>query len=139
MAEESAEQRRQTMSAKKKFKTVDEYIESQPDDTKRALQALRAIIMKTVPDATELFNYDIPAYALVKGGKRDKQIMIAGYKTFVGFYTGTGILEHFSKELAGYKVGKASVQFPNNQPLPKTVIVKIINFKRTSLADSPKS
>ncbi len=127
------------MSVKKKFKTVDEYIESQPEDTKRTLLALRAIIMQTVPDATELFNYDIPAYALVKGGKRDKQIMIARYKTFAGFYTGTGILEQFSKELASYKVGKASVQFPNNQPLPKTLIVGIIKFKKATLTDSSGS
>ncbi|MGH9970133.1 MAG: iron chaperone [Pyrinomonadaceae bacterium] len=127
------------MSAKKKFKTVNEYIESQPEDTKRTLLALRAIILKAVPDATELFNYDIPAYALVKGGKRDKQIMIAGYKTFAGFYTGTGILQHFSKELAGYKVAKASVQFPNNRPLPKTLIVEIIKFKKKTSTDSSKS
>lgn len=53
------------MSAKKKFKTVDEYIESQPEDTRRTLLALREIIMEAVPDATELFNYDMPAYALV--------------------------------------------------------------------------
>jgi len=127
------------MSAKRKFKTVEEYIESQPEDTKKTLLALRTIIMKTVHDATELFNYDIPAYALVKGGKRDKQIMIAGYKTFAGFYTGTSILEHFSKELAGYKVGKASVQFPNNQPLPKALIVEIIKFKKKTLTDSSRS
>ena len=135
-SETGAKQRGQTMSAKKKFKTVDEYIESQPEDTKRTLLALRAIIIKAVPDATELFNYDIPAFALVKGGKRDKQIMIAGYKTFAGFYTGTGILGHFSKKLAGYKVGKASVQFPNNQPLPKSLIVEIIKFKRKTLTAS---
>jgi uncharacterized protein YdhG (YjbR/CyaY superfamily) len=119
------------MIAKKKFKTVDEYIESQSEDTKRTLLALRAIIMQTVPVATELFNYDIPAYALVKGGKRDKQIMIAGYKTFAGFYTGTGVLEHFARELAAYKVGKASVQFPGKRPLPKALIVEIIRFKLT--------
>ncbi len=65
--------------------------------------------------------------------------MIAGYKTFAGFYTGTGILEHFSKELAGYKAGKASVQFPNNQPLPKTLVVEIIKFKKKTLTDSSKS
>lgn len=127
------------MGAMKKFKTADEYIDSQPEDTKRTLLALRAIIMQTVPAAAELFNYDIPAYALVKGGKRDKQIMIAGYKTFAGFYTGTGILEHFSKDLAGYKVGKASVQFPNNQPLPKTLIAEIIKFKKETLTGSSES
>jgi len=127
------------MSEKLKFKTVEEYIESQPDDTKRTLLALRAIIKKAIPDAKELFNYDMPAYALVKCGKRDKQIMIAGYKNFVGFYTGNSILEHFSDELVGYKVGKASVQFPNNQPLPEELIIEIIRFKKKALTDSSKS
>lgn len=124
------------MNTKKKFKMVDEYIESQPEDTRKTLLALRAIILKAVPGATELFNYDIPAYALVKGGKRDKQIMIAGYKTFAGFYTGTGVLEHFAKELAGYKVGKASVQFPNDQPLPKSLIAKIVKFKKKTVSET---
>ena len=121
------------MTEKLKFKTVNEYIESQPADTKKTLSALREIIKKTVPDAAELFNYEMPAYALVENGKRDKQIMIAGYKNFVGFYIGTGILDNFSDELTGYKVGKASVQFPNNQPLPEDLIVKIIKFKKENL------
>lgn len=127
------------MSGTRRFKTVLEYIDSQPRDTKQTLQALRTIIKKTVPNAAELINYNIPAYVLVKDGKRDKQIMIAGYKTFAGFYTGTGVLEQFSKELADYKVGKASVQFPNNQPLPKNLIAEIIRFKKRLLTDSSKS
>lgn len=117
--------------AKKNFKTVEEYFESQPKDTKKNLLALRSIIKEAVPDVIELINYDMPAYALVEGGKRDKQIMIAGYKDFVGFYTGTSILENFSAELKKYKVGKASVQFPNNQPIPEVLIIKIVRFKKT--------
>jgi len=127
------------MTAKKKFKTVDQYIDSQPLETKKTLLSLRAIIKKAFPDATELFNYDIPAYALVKGGKRDKQIMMAGYKNFVGFYTGTGILERFSEDLKGYTIGKASVQFPVGQPLPKALIIEIIKYKKSLLPGTPKS
>jgi uncharacterized protein YdhG (YjbR/CyaY superfamily) len=123
-----------TTDKQPKFKTVDEYFENQSEDTKKNLQALRAIIMKAAPEAEELINYDIPAYALAKGGKRDKQVMIAGYKDFVGFYIGTNILEHFAKELAKYKVGKASVQFPNNSILPEDLIVKIVNFKIKSFS-----
>ncbi len=124
------------MATKKKFKTVDAYIESQPPDTRKALLTLREIIKNAFPDATELFNYDIPAYALVKGGKRDKQVMMAGYKNFVGLYTGTGILERFAEDLEEYTVGKASVQFPNGHPLPKGLIVKIIKHKKGLLASS---
>jgi len=126
------------MSEKIKFQTVQEYIENQPDDTKRTLLALQAIIKKAVPDAQELINYEMPAYALVEGGKRDKQIMIAGYKNFVGFYTGNSILEHFADELAGYKIGKASVQFPNDQPLPEDLIIEIIRFKKRAATNSTK-
>lgn len=120
--------------ATSKFKTVHEYFESQPEETKKNLLALRAIIKKAVPNSEELINYDIPAYALVKGGKRDKQIMIAGYKKFVGFYTGTNILEHFASRLTAYKVGKASVQFPNNQRLPEKLIIEIVRFKKKQIS-----
>jgi uncharacterized protein YdhG (YjbR/CyaY superfamily) len=75
---------------------------------------LRIIIKKAAPKATELINYDIPAFALVEGGKREKQLMMAGYKTFVGFYTGTNILENFTSQLSDHTVGKTSVQFPNS-------------------------
>lgn len=62
--------------AQMKSKSVEEYFESLSKDTKKNLLALRTIIKKAVPDVVELINYDIPAYALVEGGKRDKQIMI---------------------------------------------------------------
>lgn len=117
-----------------KFQTVHEYFESQPEATKKSLLALRAIIMKAVPSSEELINYDIAAYALAKGGKRDKQIMIAGYKNFVGFYTGTNILGHFSAQLSPYKVGKASVQFPHNEPLPEKLIIEIVRFKKKQIS-----
>jgi uncharacterized protein YdhG (YjbR/CyaY superfamily) len=117
-----------------KFKTVQEYIRKQPLETQNALQTLRTIIKKAVPDAVELINYDIPAFALVKGGKRDKQIMIAGYKAFVGFYTGTNILEHFASRPFDYTVGKASVQFPNNKPLPDKLIIEIVRYKQKQIS-----
>ncbi len=122
------------MATSQKYKSVEDYIDTLSADTKKTLLDLRSIIQKAVPNAQELINYDIPAYALVEGGKRDKQIMIAGYKDFVGFYTGTNILEHFAKELADYKVGKASVQFPNNKPLPEDLIIKIVKFKKNLLS-----
>jgi uncharacterized protein YdhG (YjbR/CyaY superfamily) len=122
-----------TMAKTSKFKTVEEYIKAQPLETKNALLALRKIIKKAAPKAIELINYDIPAFALVEEGKRDKQIMIAGYKNFVGFYTGTNILEHFSSLLSDYTVGKASVQFPNNKPLPEKLIIEIVWYKQKQI------
>lgn len=59
--------------------------------------------------------------------------MMAGYKKFVGLYVGTNILDNFEKELKEFKIGKASVQFPNNKPLAKELIIKIIKYKKQSI------
>lgn len=55
------------MSDSNKFNTVEEYFASQPELTKNALIELRECIFKTAPNAIEMFNYNIPAYALVEG------------------------------------------------------------------------
>jgi uncharacterized protein YdhG (YjbR/CyaY superfamily) len=117
------------MSKTPKYKSVKEYFDSQLPETLKTLLALKEIIKNTVPDCEELLNYEMPAYALIKDGKRDKQIMIAGYKTFAGFYVGNNILNHFENELQEYIVGKASVQFPNEKVVPTELIKRIILYK----------
>lgn len=69
-----------------KCETVDEYIESQPAKARKAFITLRECIHRAVPGVGELINYNIPAFTLVPGGKRDEQVMIAGYAHHVGFY-----------------------------------------------------
>lgn len=115
--------------ADQKFKSVLDYIESHPKETKQALMELRKCILEVAPDATEMFNYNIPAYALIEGGKRDQQIMMAGYKQHVGLYPHPTTMERFSTELEKYKKGKGSVQFPINEPLPTDLIKKMVNYR----------
>jgi uncharacterized protein YdhG (YjbR/CyaY superfamily) len=112
------------------FKTVQEYIKSQPEKTQEALVELRNYILTAAPNAIEMFNYNIPAFALVKNGKREQQIMMAGYKNHVGLYPHPTTMEHFSAELKEYKKGKGSVQFPINKPLPKNLIIKMIKYRK---------
>ncbi|MGS2739302.1 iron chaperone [Sinomicrobium sp. M5D2P17] len=117
------------MSGTNPFNSVDEYFNAQPEQTKRALLELKECILKAKPGATELFNYNIPAYALVEGGKREQQIMIAGYKKHVGLYPHPTTMEKFDAELDEYKKGKGSVQFPLNKPLPKDLIIRMIKYR----------
>ncbi len=118
------------MRYKKSYARVDEYIADQPAETRAALALLKALILEAAPDAELLFNYDIPAFALIPGGKRDAQIMIAGYARHVGFYPAPETIEAFAAELAPYKQGKGSVQFPNGKPLPKDLIVRMVKWRR---------
>ena len=116
-------------------KEVDTYIATQPPKTQRALEELRSCIWQVAPGVSELMNYNIPAFALVKGGKRDKQIMIAGYSKHVGFYPSPDVIEAFADRLAAYKCAKGSVQFPLNKPIPKALVIEMVKLKLSQLQE----
>lgn len=116
-----------------KFESVDAYIESFSGKTKTQLEQLRAIIHAMAPGCEELINYNIAAFALVEGGKRDQQIMIAGFTKHVGFYPHPTTIEHFWDQLDAYKKAKGSVQFPLDAPLPEALIRAMIRYRQALL------
>lgn len=108
-----------------KPKSTDEYISSFPEETQILLQEVRETIKNAAPNANESISYGMPAYKL--NGK--VLVYFAGYKNHIGFYaTPTGHTE-FTEELAKYKQGKGSVQFPINEPMPLDLITKIVKFR----------
>jgi uncharacterized protein YdhG (YjbR/CyaY superfamily) len=118
---------------KKDYKTIDEYIEDQPEASRNALKVLKECILEAVPDAAETFNYNIPAFTLVEGGKREQQIMIAGYKNHVGLYPHPTVMEEFTERLKQYKQGKGSVQFPVREPIPKDLVIEMVRYRKKML------
>ncbi|MDC7235589.1 MAG: DUF1801 domain-containing protein [Spirochaetales bacterium] len=115
------------------YHTVNDYISSFDVSVQAALQELQSCILKAAPDARIMFNYGIPAYALIPEGKRDQQIMMAGYKKHVGLYPHPDVIEHFRRELAEYKTGKGSVQFPVEKQLPADLIVRMVQYRMKQL------
>lgn len=118
------------------FETIDDYIAYQPQSAQIILQKMRTIIKKAAPDAIEVLNYKIPTFTLVPNGKKEHQIMIAGYTNFVSFYPFPTTIDAFSEELKNYKLGKGSVQFPLNEPLPETLIHNMVLFRKQELSKS---
>ncbi len=112
---------------------VDAYVSAQSPATRRALEELRSCIWQAAPNVSELMNYNIPAFSLVEGGKRDQQVMIAGYLKHVGFYPHPDVIEAFADQLAEYKLAKGSVQFPLNKPIPKELVMKMVKYRLSQL------
>lgn len=119
----------------RRSKAVDAYIAAQPPEAKRALEELRSCIRRAAPKAHELMNYGIPAFALVEGGKRDQQVMIAGYARHVGFYPHPDTIAVFANQLADYKSAKGSVQFPLNKPVPGELVFEMVKFRLSKLQE----
>jgi len=116
-----------------KLNSVEDYFNAQPENVKNALLQIKRCILKVVPEAKELLNYNIPAFALIEDGKREQQIMIAGYKNHVGLYPHPTTIEKFEEELKDYKKGKGYVQFPIDKPLPVELIVKMVEYRLSLL------
>lgn len=103
---------------------ADAYIKTFPPAVQKVLTQLRTIIKCNAPQATEKFSYGMPAFDL-----SGPLVYFAGYKTHIGFYATPTGHEAFAKELARYKTGKGSVQFPLGEPLPVKLIEKMVRFR----------
>ena len=108
------------------FNTVDEYIDTFPDDIQQILEKIRKVIRDTAPEAKETISYKIPTYNL--HGRYF--IYFAGWKKHIGMYPiNSAVKKQFKKELAKYKQSKGTVQFPYDKLIPYDLIKKTVRFK----------
>ena len=103
---------------------VDEYIASFPEDVQKILQQVRATIKKAAPKAEEAIKYAIPTLVL-----NGNLVHFAAFKNHIGFYPAPSAGIAFKKELSKYKMGKGSVQFPIDQPMPLKLISDMVKFR----------
>jgi uncharacterized protein YdhG (YjbR/CyaY superfamily) len=108
----------------KKVNSIDEYIESFPEEIGAKLKRMRAIIRSEAPDATEKISYQMPTYYL-----KGNLVHFAGYEKHIGFYPTPSGIEAFKDEFKNFKFSKGAVQFPINEPLPEDLLRRIIRFR----------
>lgn len=103
---------------------VDSYIAGFPPKVQVMMRKLRSCIRKAAPGAEESISYIMPAYKL-----HGPLVYFGGYERHIGFYpTGSGIAP-FQKEISAYKHSKGAVQFPLDEPLPLTLIEKMVKYR----------
>lgn len=112
-------------TSKKQFKTIDAYIQTFPKDVQTILQKVRKTIQKAAPDAVETISYQMPTFKLNGKGL----VYFAAYEKHIGFYPIPSGMKAFEKQLAPYKQGKGSVQFPIDQPIPYDLVRRIVVFR----------
>jgi uncharacterized protein YdhG (YjbR/CyaY superfamily) len=105
-------------------KNFEEYFSGFPEEVQVKLEALRQTINKAAPGAEEVISYQMPAYKY-----HGMLVYFAAFKNHIGFYATPTGHEAFKKELSVYKEGKGSVQFPLDQPLPLSLVTKIVKFR----------
>ncbi len=119
--------------AKTDFKSVDEYIASQPEAARGVLGRVRSTIRRAVPGAEEVISYQIPAYKLLGG----PVLFFAGWRRHYSLYPATKrVVAAFKHELAPYEVSKGTIRFPLSHPVPTRLIGRIAKFRAKEVAES---
>ena len=122
--------------AKTDFKSVDQYIASQPAAVRGILERVRSAIRKAVPAAGEVISYQIPAYKL----QGAPVLYFAGWKRHYSLYPATGgLVAAFHEDLASYEVSKGTIRFPLSEPVPVKLIGRIAKFRAREVAEREKA
>ncbi len=108
----------------KSFATIDDYIASFPNEVQSKLREIRILIKKEAPEAREKISYGMPAFDL-----NGPLVYFAAFTKHIGFYPTASGVAQFKKDLSKYVMGKGSIQFPINEPLPLELIRQMVKFR----------
>jgi uncharacterized protein YdhG (YjbR/CyaY superfamily) len=104
-------------------RTVDEYLARVPEPQRTTLSKVRAVIHSVLPEeATEVISYRIPCVKY-KG-------MLVGYAAFAEhcslFGMSSTLVGTMKEELKKYSTSKGTIRFAVDQPLPATLIKRLV-------------
>jgi uncharacterized protein YdhG (YjbR/CyaY superfamily) len=106
------------------FKTIDEYIESFPNDIQATLSELRQAVREAAPQAQEAISYQMPAFK-----QNGILVYFAAFKTHIGFFPTASGVETFKEKLSAYETSKGTIRFPIDKPLPLELVKEIVRFR----------
>jgi uncharacterized protein YdhG (YjbR/CyaY superfamily) len=106
-----------------KFTGIDEYIAAFPADVQKLLESIRGTIRKAAPKAEETIKYAMPTFIL-----NGNLIHFAAYKNHIGIYPVPRGDDSFKKLLVRYEGDKSTMRIPLHEPLPLTLIGKIVKY-----------
>jgi uncharacterized protein YdhG (YjbR/CyaY superfamily) len=107
--------------------TVEGYIAAFPPDRRRDLELLRETVAAAAPEATETIAYQMPALRS-HGGR-----FLVSYAAFKRHYSlfpaSEAVIDACGEALVPYLAGKGTIRFPADQPLPVSLIAKIVKVR----------
>lgn len=121
--------------AKTNYKSIDHYINAFPDEIQIILTSVRKAVKEIIPEAEEVISYQIPAFKL--NGKI--VIYFAAWTNHISVYPKPGSNEALNKQLAKFKGGKGTVQFPLDKQIPLSLVKKIVKYRLKEIHKKPIS
>jgi uncharacterized protein YdhG (YjbR/CyaY superfamily) len=113
------------------YASVDDYMAGLPDDRRTVMEQIRSTIRAAAPDATEVIAYNMPAFRL-------EGRFLVSYEAYRRHYSlfpwSDGMVAELGHELKPYAVGKGTIRFPANEPIPLDLVTRIIEIRNREVA-----
>ncbi len=112
------------MPKPKKPKDIDGYISQFSADVQAILQRVRSTINSAAPEAKEKISYLMPAFKL-----HGMLVYVAAWEKHIGMYPPISGDKALEKAIARYTGPKGNLQFPLDEPIPYTLIERIVKLR----------
>jgi len=111
---------------------IDEYLAALDEPKRTTLTSLRDTILALVPDAEQCISYGLPAFRL-----RGKTIAgFAAFKNHLSYLPHSGsVIPQLAKETAAYTSTRGSLHFNVDEPLPETLVQKLLDMRMDEAFD----
>jgi uncharacterized protein YdhG (YjbR/CyaY superfamily) len=106
-------------------KMVDDYLATVPQPARATLEKVRAAIRSVVPpETTEVISYKIPAF-------KHKEVLVwyAAFSDHCSLFPTAAVIEKFKDELRPFRKSKGTIHFPIDNPLPATLVKKMVKAR----------
>ena len=104
-------------------KTIEAYIDRQPEEVQPLLHQPDGAIRTALPDAVRKISWSMPTY-----WRGHNLIHFAASKKHIGLYPGDEAVAAFADRLAGYSFSKGTIRLPYDKPLPLELVTEIARW-----------
>ena len=112
--------------AKRKPRTIDEYLATAKPDQRRTLAKLRKTIRAIAPKAEECISYGIPAFRL----NGSPLVFFGAWANHCSFYPcSSKTLKNFRSDLKAFQITKGTIRFSPDNPLPLALVKKLVKAR----------
>src|ERR1700730_11450147 len=106
-------------------KNIDEYLAALPEPARSTLNKLRAAIRSAAPaEAAETISYGLPAFKY-----KGTLVWFAAFSNHCSLFPTARVIKAFKTELKPYSTSKGTIHFSMNNPLPASLVRKLVKAR----------
>ena len=108
---------------------IDDYLRNVDDDRRAALERVRRIVSKTVPEAEEVISYGMPGFKY----KKKYLFGFAPFKDHMSIFPAAEPLATMADQLKDFKTSKGTIQFTLEKPIPEEIITGLLAIRMKAI------